>query len=305
MRENKNMAGKALSNISPPLIVLSVLLFLLACLGGCKDARASGSTVTGRAMKLPGSSAVPFVRVLVNGDEATRLKVTDSNGSYTMSKVPVGSYIVTFARFGFQLYTQSLVIDQDDETYIVDLAQLPAGTDFIGGTISSLGEAVPGAEVWLIFEDGGLVSTITNPDGLYAFSGLPSGNYVAVAMSDDLVSEAVEDVYIGFEGTRVLDFDLEPVVPFNGATMSGSVTNINGQGLDEAYVGIFPSGTVPSLYMIAISETLSSGSGYTIADIPAGTYTVVCTRSGYLLESDVLIAEEGNSYTLNFELDEE
>jgi len=298
-------AGNAFRYLSHAGLVILVLIMVVTVSGGCKGSRASGSTVTGRALRLPGASAVPFVRVLVDGDEASRLQVTDSNGSYTMFGLPVGSYTVTFARFGFQLYTQDLVINEGEETYVVDLAQITPGIEQIGGTITSLDFPVTDAEIWLIFDDGGLVSATTNSNGEYTITGLPSGIYTVVAEGNQLVTEVFEGVYIGFEGTMELNIDLEPVVPFAAANLTGVVTNKDGEILDEAYVGIFPSGTVPSLEMVAVGEALSDLTGYTLTTIPEGTYTVLCTRSGYVLTSELLIVEPGNHYTIDFELGSE
>ena len=196
---------------------------------------------------------------------------------------------MSFARFGLTIYTQDLIIDEDNETYIVDLPQLGIGIEEFGGVVTSLGTPVPNAEVWLVFEDGGLISSTTNLLGEYTVTQLPSGNYDILALADNFVGKMIDDVYIGFEGTRILDFDLDPVTPYVGGDLIGNVTNEAGENLSGAYIGIFSSGTVPSVYMVAVDEVLTGPTGYEIEAVPAGTYTVICTASGYVLESEILI----------------
>lgn len=299
------MKSKSQINFTRIVIVLVLIVAVMAIAVGCKGSRASGSTVTGRALRLPGGAPVPFVRILLTGQEDNRLKVTDHGGSYTMLAVPTGTYTISFARFGLPIYTQDLVVDENNETYMIDLPQLATGIEGFGGVVTSIGAPIPNAEVWLVFEDGGLISSTTNLYGEYTLTQLPSGNYDILVLADFYVSELIEDVYIGFEGTRVLDVDLDPVVPYVGGNIFGQVTNEADENLAGAYIGIFPSGTIPSVYMVAVDEALTGPTGYEIAAVPAGTYTVICTASGYYLRSQILIVEAGNPYTLDFELERE
>ena len=117
-------------------MVLLIVVSIGGFFTGCEKSRASGSTVTGRSLRLPVGSGVPFVRVLVEGPEDTRLQVTDSGGTFTINHVPTGSYTVTFAFMGVQLHSTGLVIDQDEETYVVDLPDLDTGIEQLFGTVS-------------------------------------------------------------------------------------------------------------------------------------------------------------------------
>jgi hypothetical protein len=70
-------------------------------------------------------------------------------------------------------------------------------------------------------------------------------------------------------------------------------------------VGVFPKDAVPSIFMVAQTETLSVEEGYILVDVPAGEYTVICTKSGYALDTADVVVEEGGTHYIDFTLDSE
>jgi hypothetical protein len=261
----------------------------------------TGSTVTGRSVKAPSGNGVPFIRILLTGENDSRFRVTDSGGFYYMYHVPVGTYTVTFAWHGMQLFSTQLAVIEDEQVYTLGLPELPTGNEGLQGTITDMDGAVESARIWLVYPSGALAQAVSDENGFYEFKTLAdSEGVVVVAEADDYVSQTVENVKIGFEGARQLDFELNPVVAPEVGKIAGMVKNKDGEVLVDAYVGAFPAGTEPSILAIATKEVLSGDSGYEIDKLPAGTYTLVCVRSGYAPESEIAVVEDGGEYTIDF-----
>jgi hypothetical protein len=285
--------------------VLLVLALLIPT--GCKNSNASGSTVTGRSLRFPINSGVPFVRVLVNGENALRFQITDSNGSFTMVHVPVGTYQVKFARFGVLLYSTQLVITENEQTYVVNIPSVEVGANPLSGIImdSVTEEVIGDAEIWVIYPDGGIAYTTSDETGEYSLENLPDGNVTIAIITEDYLPMVEEDVEMGFEGDLKKDYELDVIPDFDGGIVTGVVRTQDGEILDEAYVGLFPNDVQPSIYMVARKETLSTTDGYALGFIEPGTYTVICTHSGFALDSELVIIEENQTYNVDFILDAE
>jgi hypothetical protein len=289
------------------LLILTLSITLLSGIAGCnKSSRDSGSTVTGRALSMPGGTSVPFIRVQLNGVEAQRLLVTDSNGSYTMPKVPTGSYTLSFARFGMKLFSMPVEVTANDETYVANFPDLEIGLTSIPGNVRDFLGPIGNADIWIIYNAGGLAHAISDTEGNFILPALPDGNVKVLVMAEDHETEIMEAQRVGFEGIYRLDVVLNPTTPVDGGTVKGIIHGPDGVGLEDAYVGLFPNDTLPSIYMIATRETLTgSGGSFELKDVPPGTYQAIVIMSGYQLSSTLVIEEGQNTYNLDIGLNEE
>jgi len=296
-----------LPKITGILIVILLIMSLITGLAGCKkSSRDSGSTVTGRALAFPAQNPVPFIRISLDGSGANRLHITDSDGSYMIPSVPTGSYALTMARFGHAIFTATVVIDQDAETYIVDLPNLSAGPSDIPGNIRDFAGPIEGAEIWIIYEDGGLTYAVSDIAGDFNFEDLPDGNVRVLVMAEDHEVEDIPGQYIGFEGIFRLDVVLDPITPVAGGIVRGNIYGQQGEILNEAFIGLFPNDTMPSIYMVAVAEALTDSNGFfELYDVPPGTYQAITISSGYTLFSNLLIVENQNEYSLNITMAKE
>jgi hypothetical protein len=298
---------RSVSSIIPTILALLLLSMAFVVSTGCRNSNASGSTVTGRSLRFPVGSGIPFIRVLVNGPEALRFQVTDSNGSFTMVHVPVGTYDVKFARFGVLLYSTTLGVLDNEQTYVVNMPTIEVGSNPLTGLIqdSFTEEPLEGIEIWVIYADGGVAYSTTDENGEYLLENLPDGDVTLAVISDDYLPQIQDGVEIGFEGDLKQDFILDVIPDFIGGTVTGVVRTSDGEVLDEAYIGIFRNNVEPSIYMVAEQETLSTPDGYSLTPIPEGTYTVICAHSGYELDSEIVIIEPNQIYNIDFILDAE
>jgi hypothetical protein len=289
--------------VKPGPMVFCVLSVLLLG-GGCVGARDSGSTVTGRMLRFPLGNGVPFMRVLLDGSEGDRLQVTDSTGGFTMYHVPTGAYKITWAGFGVSVYSQDLVVEQNDQVYVVDVPAMQPGTATLSGSISDVNGKVQGAEMWLVYRGLGMANVTTADTGGYSFDNLPDGETTIIVKATGHITKVLDEVRIGFEGVRNLDVELSLMPQIEPGTITGIVRDEQGQPLGEAYVGAFPADMVPSLFMPATIETLSNFEGYQL-EVEPGTYTLVCTKSGYALTTEVVVVEPGAQRTVDFTLTSE
>lgn len=299
MEKQRRCAGIFLSNLAMVICGMMLVLFAVGCPQNIAE---SGSTVTGRSTTFPSGDGVPFIRVLVHGDEDSRFRVTDSNGSYTMFHMPTGEYTANFAWFGMELYSQQLIVNEDDQVYTLNMPELQPGLEPLTGMITDVEGPIEGAAIWVIYPGEGIAKVVSGDNGDYLIENLPDGEVTVIAEAPDYVSQTVEDVKIGFEGVRLLDFELNPVVEPDVGTVLGVVTDEDGEMLVDAYIGAFPAGTDPSIFAIATAEVLSVETGYELASLPVGTYTLVCIRSGYAPESEIVVVDKDGEHTIDFEL---
>jgi hypothetical protein len=284
-----------------PMILLLVLNLLIASYMGCQSARDSGSTVTGRSLSYPSFGGVPFMRVLLDGKETDRFQVTDAGGSFSMSHVPLGSYKVRYAVFGLSVYTQDLVINQNDEVYMADVPGINVGTAPLSGTVKDDTGNINNADIWLIFHGKGMARTQTDPKGEFKFTNLPDGVASIVATSEGRKMKVVDSVKIGFEGVDKVDITMVATEQVETGTVTGTIKDETGVVINNAYVGALPGGIVLSIYSIAQRELFSSSKGYTM-NLPPGIYKIVCTKSGYVPKTKLVTVTPGSNEKIDFTL---
>ncbi len=144
-------------------------------------------------------------------------------------------------------------------------------TDEAGNGISGIGV---NASVYLVPDEGEYTSVITNENGYYAISGLPSGKY--------FVSTWPTDIYIGKYYNNIVDpanagkvFVSSPYESANinfqltrGYTISGKVVDINGNPIENITVSAWYNGHVPPTG----SDGTDKNGNYTTSAIAQGTY---------------------------------
>lgn len=285
------------------ILVLTILFLTLLGLVGCgRNSRDSGSTVTGRSTMYPGGTVAPLIKVHIANPTKSYIRVTDMNGTYTVGDVPTGTYTVTFARFGIQLYSETVVIDQGGQTHVVNMPELQTGWTDIPGNIRDFTGPVNGAEVWLFYENMGIAFTTTDIAGDFTFDLLPDGDLQVVVRALNHELEVLDNVRIGFEGILRLEVEINPITPIEGGIVRGLVMTPDGDPIVNAFVGLYPNNVAPTIWEIPIFEALTTDQGFRFTDVPADTYQIVAIYSEYLLNSELVIVEGVNEYEVNIVL---
>ncbi|HET8683421.1 MAG TPA: carboxypeptidase regulatory-like domain-containing protein [Micromonosporaceae bacterium] len=247
--------------------------------------RGPTGTLTGVVTDAGTGAAVAGVTVSVSGP-SSRSTTTDANGRYTLLLTP-GTYSVTAGGGLYQSQTVTGVVVNANQTTTRNFAltRLPTGT--LTGTVtdSSNGAALAGATV--VATGPVTVSRTTDSTGRYTMT-LPIGSY-SVTASLALYRSATASVTISANTTTTRSFALVPTT----GTLTGTVTNsVTGAPVFNARVYVFGAGGTFTAY----TNTLGR---YTINRIPAGSYAMHVTASGYFLGSANPTIFEGQTTVVN------
>ncbi|HET9792530.1 MAG TPA: carboxypeptidase regulatory-like domain-containing protein [Candidatus Angelobacter sp.] len=187
---------------------------------------AAGS-ITGRVTSAVNGSAMSGASVTFSGGSTT----TNSNGEFTFSAVPGGTYSVKVQSPGFIPVTTAIKVQPAIATVLK--VRLPTGAKLTGRVTNSSGAAVAGATVNV---HGGLVSTnvsvLTNATGNYDSGWLSIGSYQAVATATGFgATTAAATLTTGAILTQNLVL-IPPQPDFDLAAWPGVVTAAAGARVD-------------------------------------------------------------------------
>jgi len=191
------------------------------------DPAPTGGSISGTVTRADDGSPVAGVSVWVDGPTWVTT-TTDSSGSYSLSGLAVGSYVVTFFPEETDLkreYWEGAFIYDQATPIVVGEGEVVAGIDAsldegaaYAGTVTREddGSPIEGATVQALDARNEIVgATTTDASGVYRLGGLPEGEYRVRFGSPDpeLMSEFWEGAY---------DFSYAtPVSAVEGQTVSG------------------------------------------------------------------------------------
>jgi hypothetical protein len=149
------------------------------------------------------------------------------------------------------------------------------------------GAAISGAQV-----TDGVRIALTDVDGMYTIDDVIPGSYQVVASKEGYQTSSLTVTVL--EGdTAVADFSLSEIVAVPGS-ITGLVTDVkDGSPIEGATVS---DGT-------RIATTDASG-GYTLTDVPAGSYEVTASKEGYESSSLTVDVLSGTAAVADFSLNE-
>ena len=242
-------------------------------------------------------SPVSGVTVSTSGPNGTIQTTTGSDGTYSLTGLYPGSYTVYFqppsgANYLSQYYngaatssgaTPVSVGDGADVTGIN--ASLQTGGQ-ISGTVTSqaTGTAISGLWVYVFDSSGNSAgSAQTGADGTYTVSNLPTGSYeVAFYGTGSYIPQYYNNQTSYANANPVAVTAGQATTGINAAMLSngmisGTVTDHStGNPIAGAYAYVYDS----SGYYLTYAVTSSSGA-YTTPGLPAGSYTVKFSATGY------------------------
>jgi uncharacterized repeat protein (TIGR01451 family) len=135
---------------------IDVLAAVQEATGICGPSGTLSGVVTDAANSVPLASAQILV---TDNDTVTRMAVTDDDGVYTVSWLPIGTYEVSAQRFGYLGQTETGVEIEEDETTIQNFALTIAPSYEVSGTVTDVNtgwplyarisiDGVPGSPFW-------------------------------------------------------------------------------------------------------------------------------------------------------------
>ncbi len=242
--------------------LVAVALVLGSCAGG-NDSIPRYGTVAGTVVADATSLGISGASVTVGGITTT----TAETGSFTIRNVPLGDQTYAIAATGFEPVQNGTVRVRANETSRIDarLSALPADAGTVHGVVTDAvsGEPVEAARVTI-----GTASTVTSAQGVYTLAEVASGDRT-VTFTKAGYDDRQETVAVVTGGDHELNVTLAPKTT---GTIAGTVS--------DAATGGDLAGVSVSIETLGSTTTASDGT-YLLPEVPAGTWTVRYTRTGY------------------------
>lgn len=271
-----------IANISSHAFYWGIIL-LMCFMSGC-----SGSPVgsVSGVVQLEGETNHEAVQVFLPGTQFRAM--TDQNGSFLITGIPVGTYSLVIDEDGFESYRTTLEIKSGEQNTlgIVDLLKEIPPYGSITGFVTIEGKSIH--EDVLILLAGTPHSAVTNTTGLYELEEVPPGTYKLIAIKEDSlpVFQGGIEVIAG-EETEVPPIEIkqpssapppEPETPKLGDNIITGMAMLDGE---ENHAGIrVELEDVPAIHGI----TNASGH-FEINGVDDQLHTLILSCTGYVTET--------------------
>ncbi len=215
---------------------------------------------------------------------------SDDTGYYEITDIPDGTYIFNCAKIGYGAVVDTITISGADVSHDFYLTSSDTTVD-ISGTVSDISGSIDGAIVTATWGTNS-VSDTTGSSGAYLLSNVRGGTpVVIIAEHTGYVSDTVGPIIFTVDST--IDFVLTAITP-ETYSVSGTIT-LEGASTHSGTQVILSGGTIDDTTMTAVTG------GYSFSDIPAGTYTLSASHTGYI-SVDTTITVVDADVTMSFEL---
>jgi hypothetical protein len=231
-------------------------------------------TLTGKVTKAGTTTVISGATVTMG----TLSTTTNSSGIYTLNNVLPGAQSVTVSKAGYAGQTQSAVVSSGVATtlnFALESGKLTGKVTRAGTTTT-----ISGATVTV----GGL-STTTNSYGDYTFSNMPTGTY-DITVSKAGYTSRTQSVTISNGMTTTMNLALESGKLIGKVTRAGTTTALSGV----------------TVKIGDLSATTNSYGDYIFNNVPAGTYAVTASKTGYVSQTQNATINSGATTTLNLSL---
>ena len=251
-----------------------------------------GSTISG---KVSNSAGVGIAGGYVLAYDATSgsyitQSSTQSDGSYTISGLPVGSYKLQFSgnNTGYinqwynnktsQTLADAVTVTSGNTTPDIN-ATMIMGCSITGKVTNSSGVGIAGVYISVIDTNGNDLGMYIWPlsDGNYTIAGLPAGSYKLRFNSNgteyltqwynNKASQALADVVSVTTGSTTSVINTTMILT---GGISGTVTNLSGAGISGISVAVFDAATNGSIS----SASTDIAGFYSVSKLPPGNYVV-------------------------------
>lgn len=243
-------------------VYLSLATLLLCCaVTWAQDTANIVGTVTDNS-----GAVIPHAKVTVSNPDRgfTRELTSNSAGDFSVSRIPIGDYIVTAEATGFQKLMRSGITLQVGQTLRVDM-QLPVGAVTQEVTITG--------NVTKVETENATVSDVVTSKQIANLNL----NGVNVLSLETLIPGAVEDN--GNDTSHLGHGGAEPDISFNGNRMEYSNLEIDGGNNSDEGSGGNGGDTTPSLDSIAEFRISTSNYGADVGQ-HAGAVIEIATKGG-------------------------
>jgi hypothetical protein len=170
---------------------MAFLLTVLFLLGGLQDRAATGTAaIEGIVTRAGTSQPIENARVMVSSNQGSYLTMTDRNGHYLVSNMPVGTFYIEVEAEGYLNYPPKsgirVRLSLSDRQRLRHDAALSAFSSIGGRIVDVNREPLAEIDVEILRQSPDLTgravwrrvaSTVTDEKGAYRFEDLPSGDF--------------------------------------------------------------------------------------------------------------------------------
>ncbi|HVM53090.1 MAG TPA: carboxypeptidase regulatory-like domain-containing protein [Acidimicrobiales bacterium] len=255
------------------------------------------ATISGRVTGPDGPLSAVGVTVSQDDPLVKTLSAADPPGSYEVSGLVPGTYVVTFERFGFEPQSVIATVDAGQHEVIdVRLDALPAsaraGDAVVRGIVrsSSTGNPIEGVAV-----ASGDHRATSGADGSFTLDGLEAGTY-ELGFTHARHQPATRTVRLAREADVTIDVTL---LPLGG--VQGQVTDLTATPLVGVSVSVAADdGTTP----VTVSPVTTNAQGeYSILEmLPTGSYVLTFNLAGFQTRTREFEAAAGTVATVDMTL---
>jgi len=188
------------------------------------------------------------------------------------SDLPAGTYTMLCTKAGYQNFGRiGIVVTSGATTYVNFFLDKVCLT----GQVRQAGTSTNLAGATVAVYDGAVLKATATADanGIYQIGGLTTGTYTVIASKTGYVKQTKPGIAVTAGVATYVNFNLEV-----SGKLKGQVTNkVTGAPIIGATISARTGGVVR-----ATGTTVGPWGIYEIpSDLPAGTYTMLCTKSGY------------------------
>lgn len=263
---------------------------------------AQGGVVQGHVFQKGTTTPIAGARVDLTGGAGviSQSTLTDDTGLYQFSNLLTGRVRLTVTRAGFVDQTRSLNVTEGRTTTADFSLRLRASqlATLSGVVTDTNGQAIRGAVVTL---SGGIsagMSDTTDSRGRYSIARIIPDAYTVTVTAAGFVASAGTNIVLDQNESEVLDFSLTSVGAAT-AGLAGLVVDSNGQPISGARVAI-TGGPVTGRSDITDATGL-----YEILGLPAGTYTLRASATGFTPQNRTVSIVVDTTSQLDFFLSQE
>ena len=213
-------------------------LLLMCCLAwfGIAPALAQTGAIKGRI--LDGQTGAPLPSANIFLEKTSYGAATDENGDYTITKVPVGSYVLVASLIGYQQARQTVTV-QGEEPIIVNLRLRPSDVSLNPVVVTAIGtqEQRERLGVTVSTIEGQTVARSSGHDVITNIAALAPGVYTTETTGDPGMATRVV-----LRGVRSLQNDNQPLILLDGIPLISSAFagNIDGVAAISRMVDLNP-----------------------------------------------------------------
>jgi len=284
-RRNQSMARLGKTSVSIAVLA-SVLAW--ACSKAPSDVESDGQL---QGTVIDQDQSLPLDKVTISTDPASRVSLSEPNGSFSLSGLPARAYSVTATREGYIPVTQQVSVSAGRNNAI-SFSLTKAKSDLWGKALDKNGLPIPYA---LISTLPATQTTQTKDDGSFVLQGVSPGKYNVIASKKGFRDATIEAlVSLGQDNSASLTLETMPTFVEFTPSLLNFGTDQTSMALSIAATGLIAQSQYeitlpPSITWITLSQS-KGAIGSTPAQVVVGINRVGLKAGNFSTNLSISVA---------------